>query len=89
MVKNPHIVEKFERESLSNESLALAQKYTILEEMYALAKSMGRLETNDSFDDLEIDIKIARLLHCNVEKPYFTDASSQIDSETNRRDSLP
>ena len=69
MVKNPHILNAFERDSLGKEILSLEKKYAILEGMYVFARQMGHLEKSESLDGVATDIELARILHLNVQKP--------------------
>jgi len=68
MVKNPQMVDAFEKESLRSENLTLDQKYHILDSMYTHAKEMGAIEKSATLEDIDGDIELARILHLDVQK---------------------
>lgn len=63
MVRNPELLEQFEREYAANEVLTLEQKFAILNGMYELAKTLGVFPLKDPFDGVEDDIRLARILN--------------------------
>jgi len=63
MIKNPHIIEQFEREQLDKTKPDYFQNLKIFNEMYRYASSMGALPLNNPLYGIELKIKIARIVN--------------------------
>ncbi|OGL39621.1 MAG: hypothetical protein A2149_02200 [Candidatus Schekmanbacteria bacterium RBG_16_38_11] len=63
MIKDKKIWEEFEREELKAEKLSYHDALKIFEAMWQEGVSLGVLPPKDPLEDIEIDIKIARILN--------------------------
>lgn len=72
MVRDPDHLEAFERAEARRERLTIPEKYRILDDMYALARSLGHFAPGSVMDGIEHDITLARTLHALVCEPPRT-----------------
>ena len=63
MIKDKKIWEEFEREELKAEKLSYHDALKIFEAMWQEGVRLGVLPPKDPLEDIEIDIKIARILN--------------------------
>lgn len=63
MIKNPEILARFEAEELKKEKLSYKEALKIFEAMWQEAVSLGVLPLKDSLEDIETDIRLARILN--------------------------
>ena len=63
MIKNPHILEQFEREQLRKHKPDYDKNIKVFNEMYRYALSIGTLPLKNPLEGIELKIKIARILN--------------------------
>lgn len=63
MIRNPHILTKFEDEQMRKEKLTYKEALTIFEAMWNEAVSLGVLPTKDPLKGIEHKIRLARILN--------------------------
>lgn len=63
MIKNYKGFSKFENEILSKEKVDIKRNFFIVEEMYKEARQMGAIPSKNPLDDIEVDIKLAKILN--------------------------
>jgi hypothetical protein len=63
MVKNPKLLEKFERELLKKEKLSYIENLKIFDSLLKEAIALGILPLKNPLDGIEVDIKIAKILN--------------------------
>ena len=64
MIKNPDILERFEREVIKKEKLPFEHALAIFEAMWKEGVNLGVLPPKDPLEGIEVDIKIARIINC-------------------------
>lgn len=64
MIKNPDILERFEREVIRKERLSFKHALAIFEAMWKEGVNLGVLPPKDPLEGIEVDIRIARILNC-------------------------
>lgn len=67
MIRNPHLVEAFERELARRERPDYRRNLAVYEAMYAEAVRFGVLPPRDPLDGIDVDVRLARAL--NVRTP--------------------
>jgi hypothetical protein len=67
MIRNPHLVEEFERRDAQRLPLDPVRNLMIYEAMYEEARQFGALPLADPLDGIEVDVRLARIL--NVRRP--------------------
>ena len=63
MVKNTKILEDFEREEIKKEKSDYLKSLRIFEALWNEGKSLGVLPLKNPLEDIETDIRIARILN--------------------------
>lgn len=63
MIKNPELLEEFEREVLKKEKIDYLKSLKIFEALWNEGISLGALPLKDPLEDIATDIKIARILN--------------------------
>lgn len=63
MIKNPHILEQFNRELLAKEKPDFERNMKIYEAMYEWARELNRFPLEDPLEGIEVKIKIARVVN--------------------------
>jgi hypothetical protein len=63
MIRNARILEKFEKELTENEKPDYLRALKIFEALWKEGMRMGVLPLKDPFEDIETDIRIARILN--------------------------
>jgi hypothetical protein len=63
LIKNPDILERFEREVIRKEKLSFGRALAIFEAMWKEGVNLGVLPPKDPLEGIEVDIKIARILN--------------------------
>jgi hypothetical protein len=63
MIRNARILEKFERELIENEKPDYVKALKIYEALWKEGISMGVLPLKNPLEDIETDIRIARILN--------------------------
>jgi hypothetical protein len=63
MVKNPKILEEFKREEIKKEKSDYLKSLKIFEALWNEGVSLGVLPLKNPLEDIETDIKIARILN--------------------------
>ncbi|MEK7307469.1 MAG: hypothetical protein AAB089_00160 [Nitrospirota bacterium] len=63
MVKNTKILEEFEREEIKKEKSDYLKSLRIFEALWNEGKSLGVLPLKNPLEDIETDIRIARILN--------------------------
>lgn len=69
MITNPSSYASFKARASAGESLTLAEKYSILESLYAEARHLGWFGPADLLLGLDSDIRLAAALNANVSDP--------------------
>lgn len=64
MIKNPDILEQFEKQRTREEKLSFEEALKIFEAMWKEGVNLGVLPPKDPLEGIEIDIKIARIINC-------------------------
>ena len=64
MIKNPDILEQFEKQRIREEKLSFEEALKIFEAMWKEGVNLGVLPPKDPLEGIEVDIKIARILNC-------------------------
>ena len=64
MIRNPDILERFEREVIKKEKLSFEHALAIFEAMWQEGINLGTLPPKDALEGIEVDIRIARILNC-------------------------
>ena len=64
MIKNPDILEDFEKERIKKEKLTFKKALKLFEAMWEEGIHLGVLPPKDPLEGIEVDIKIARILNC-------------------------
>jgi hypothetical protein len=69
MIKNPEIVKKFEDDFLRNgEKLSYTQCRRLFDSMWNEAVALGLFPPKEPLEGIEVDLKIARVLHSCLKK---------------------
>ncbi|KPJ73375.1 hypothetical protein AMJ52_03855 [candidate division TA06 bacterium DG_78] len=68
MIRNHRIFQHFERKFLENEKVDIWQNFKIYEALYQEALTLGVVPLRNPLEDIDIDIKIARVIN-SVPKP--------------------
>lgn len=63
MIKNSKILEEFEREEIKKEKTNYFKSLKIFEALWNEGVNLGVLPLSDPLDDIETDIRIARILN--------------------------
>ena len=63
MIRNAVILEKFERELIENEKPDYLRALKIFEALWREGVEIGVLPSKDPLEDIETDIRIARILN--------------------------
>ncbi len=63
MIKNARILEKFEKELIENEKPDYLRALKIFEALWKEGVKIGVLPLKDPLEDIETDIRIARILN--------------------------
>jgi hypothetical protein len=66
MIKDPQYYSRFKARLSAHDSLALAEKYAILESLYAEARELGKFDNDDLLLGLEDDIRLAAALNATL-----------------------
>ena len=69
MIKNASYYASFKARAIAEETLALDEKYRILEALYEEARRLGRFGNDDLLLGLQADIRLAAALNANVSNP--------------------
>ena len=64
MIKNPDILEQFEKQRIREEKLSFEEALKIFEAMWKEGVNLGVLPPKDPLEGIEVDIRIARILNC-------------------------
>jgi len=64
LIKNPDILEDFEKERIKKEKLTFKKALKLFEAMWEEGIHLGVLPPKDPLEGIEVDIKIARILNC-------------------------
>lgn len=64
MIKNPDILEQFEKERIKKEKLSFKKASKLFEGMWKEGINFGVLPSKDPLEGIEVDIRIARILNC-------------------------
>ena len=64
MIKNPDILEQFEKQRIRKEKLSFREALKIFEAMWKEGVNLGVLPPKDPLEGIEVDIKIARIINC-------------------------
>ena len=64
MIKNPDILEQFEKQRTREEKLSFEEALKIFEAMWEEGVNLGVLPPKDPLEGIEVDIKIARIINC-------------------------
>lgn len=69
MIKNPAIVKKFEDDFLRNgEPLSNVQAWRLFDSMWKEAAALGLFPPKEPLEGIDVDIKIAKVLHSCLKK---------------------
>ena len=63
MIKNYKKFKEFEDSFISKEKVDIKKNFLIVEEMYKEAVALNAFPVRDLLDDIEIDIKIAKVVN--------------------------
>ena len=63
MVKNSRILRKFEREEMRRERLSFKDALKIFEAMWCEALALGSIKSSNWVNDIEKEIRIARIVN--------------------------
>ncbi len=63
MIKNPVLWEKFEKEWIKKEKLSFLQSFKIFQLLLDEAKVLGVFPSSDPLEEIEKDIKMAKILN--------------------------
>jgi hypothetical protein len=63
MIRNYHIFQHFERKFLENEKVDIYKNFKIYEALYQEALTLGILPLRNPLEDIDVDIKIARVIN--------------------------
>ena len=63
MVKNPRVLERFERAQIRNEKLTYAQKLAIFDALWEEYRSLNKHRHQDPLEGIETKLRIARILN--------------------------
>lgn len=63
MIKNKKFLRKFEKEEIKNEKFCYSKALKLFEAMWKEGISLGIIPLKDPLDDIETDIRIARILN--------------------------
>ncbi|HEX68273.1 MAG TPA: hypothetical protein ENG13_04330 [bacterium] len=63
MIKNPVLWEKFEKEWIKKEKLSFLQRFKIFQLLLDEAKVLGVFPSSDPLEEIEKDIKMAKILN--------------------------
>ncbi|MCK4908597.1 MAG: hypothetical protein KAS70_01740 [Planctomycetes bacterium] len=66
MLKNGKLLSNFEREQIRAEKLTYAEAWRLVNAMWQEARTLGVIPLKDPLEDIETDIRIARILNQNV-----------------------
>lgn len=64
MIKNPDILEDFEKERMKKEKLTFEEALKLFEAMWEEGIHLGVLPPKDPLEGIEVDIRMARILNC-------------------------
>ena len=64
MIKNPDMLEQFEREIIKKERVSFEQASALFEAMWQEGVDLGVLPPRDPLEGIDVDIRIARILNC-------------------------
>ena len=63
MIKNREKLQKFENEIIGKEKVDILRNFRLVDAMYKEAVSLGIFPLKDPLADIEIDIKIAKVVN--------------------------
>jgi len=63
MIKNYEVMKNFEKELIRNTPVDIIQNFNIVESLYNEAKVLGIFPLKEPLADIEIDIKIAKVVN--------------------------
>ena len=63
MIKDHDKFRKFEEDFISNEKVDIDKNFYIVEEMYKESVELGVFPLKDPLDDIDVDIKLAKILN--------------------------
>jgi hypothetical protein len=63
MIKNPGLLEKFERTLAAKGKADLSRNFQLIDALYEEAVSLGAFLLKDKLEGLETDIKVARVVN--------------------------
>lgn len=69
MIKNPEKLRQFENELIRKEKLNVLKNFRIVDAMYKEALALGVFPMKDALSDIEVDIKIARVVNSVSDSP--------------------
>jgi len=69
MIRNPESFKKFEDDFHRNEKRSFDQSMMIFTALWSEAVRLGVLPTEDPLEGIEVDIRIAKVLHSCSKKP--------------------
>jgi len=64
LIKNPDILEDFEKERMKKEKLTFEEALKLFEAMWEEGIHLGVLPPKDPLEGIEVDIRMARILNC-------------------------
>jgi hypothetical protein len=64
LIKNPDILEEFEKGRIRGEKLSFKEALKLFEAMWKEGVSLGVLPPKDPLEGIEVDIKIAKIINC-------------------------
>jgi len=64
LIKNPDVLEQFEREMIKKDKLSFEQALALFEAMWQEGVDLGILPPKDPLEGIEVDIRISRILNC-------------------------
>ncbi len=63
MIKNPKLLDELERQETRSEHLSYQDALRLFEAMWQEAMALGALPLKDPLEDIEVDIRLARILN--------------------------
>lgn len=63
MIKNTRVLREFEREEIKKEKTNYLESLRVFEALWKEGINLGALPLKDPLEDIEIDIRIARILN--------------------------
>lgn len=63
MIKNARLIEKLEKDFISRQKLSHEQSLHLFESLWNEAVRLGILPSKDPLEGIDVDIKIAKVIH--------------------------